>query len=127
MTDLTKETDRADGVFHTMYKTLINNVQLSTLPLQLADSNWILLNRESSVHAFKNVVLLDKTKEHPEGDMLVVYSNGGSQKLHMWVILEKIDVSCYPRLLANILSLATIMNQFGVTLDLKQEHAFLFG
>ena len=55
----------------------------------------------------------------------MVYSNDGSQELHMVEHFGNVDMWYNVDSLANNLSLTQLMDQFRVMMDLEKEHAFL--
>jgi hypothetical protein len=60
---------------------------------------------------------------HPEGKKLRVFTNGGFMDSDMVGRFGDIDVWYNPKSIANILSLACIIDNFRVTLDSSKEHA----
>ena len=83
----------------------------------LINPNWVLLDSESTVNVFRNRRLLTDVMEHPLKECLRVYSTGGSQDSYMVGKFGGLRVWYNHKSLANILSLALVMNSFRVTLD----------
>jgi hypothetical protein len=101
----------------------MNHIQL-TMSLATLDRVLILLDSESTVHVFNNNELLSDVREHPEGKTLRVHTNGGVMDSSMVGRFGDIDVWYNPNSIANILSLALIIDSYRVTLDSTIEHAF---
>jgi AAA ATPase containing von Willebrand factor type A (vWA) domain len=101
----------------------MNHIQLTTSSATL-DKAWILLDSESTVHVFNNKELLSEVRRHPEGKTLRVHTNGGVMDSDMVGRFGDIDVWYNPNSIANILSLALIVDTYRVTLDSRIEHAF---
>ena len=75
----------------------------------LINPNWILLDSESTVCVFCNKDLLTNIGESPDGEVLKVYTNGGSQESKLVGTLEGFGEVWYnPKSLANILSMAAV-------------------
>jgi hypothetical protein len=90
----------------------------------ILDQALILLDSQSTVHVFDNKELLTDIKVHPEGKTLQVFTNGGHMDSQMVGCFGDIHVWYNPNSIANILSLALIVDSFRVTLDSRVEHAF---
>jgi len=84
----------------------------------LINPNWILLDSESTVCVFCNKDLLTNIGESPDGEVLKVYTNGGSQESKLVGTLEGFGEVWYnPKSLANILSMAAVRRRFRITMD----------
>jgi hypothetical protein len=101
----------------------MNHIQLTTSTATL-DPNLILLDSESTVHVFNNKDLLTDIRLHPKGEVLRVHSNGGCMDSRMVGRFGDIDVWYNPNSIANILSLALVIDSYRVVMDSKVEHAF---
>lgn len=101
-----------------------NHVQLTMSSVTL-DRASILLDSQSSVHVFNNKELLTDVRMHPAGKTLTVYTNGGHMVSEMVGRFGDIDVWYNPKSIANILSLALIIDKHHVVFNSKTEHAFL--
>jgi AAA ATPase containing von Willebrand factor type A (vWA) domain len=116
-THILSQTHTISGEDHT------NHIQL-TSPTAILDQGLILLDSESSVHVFNNKELLNNIRMHPEGRTLRVYTNGGHMDSEMVGSFGDVEVWYNPNSIANILSLALIVDHYRVTLDSSVEHAF---
>jgi Zinc knuckle. len=116
-THILSQTHAISGEAHT------NHIQL-TSPTAILDQSLILLDSESSVHVFNNKELLNNIRMHPEGKTLRVFTNGGHMDSEMVGSFGDVEVWYNPNSIANILSLALIVDEYRVTLDSKIEHAF---
>jgi hypothetical protein len=83
------------------------------------------LDSQSTVHVFNNKELLTDIRMHPEGRTLRVFTNGGHMDSQMVGRFGDIDVWYNPNSIANILSLALIVDCYHVTMDSRVEHAFI--
>ena len=82
------------------------------------DTNWILLDSESTVSIFRNGRLLKNIRESENPKGLRVYGNGGSQDAHLVGDLPGFGPVWYnPQSLANILLLAEVRKLCRVTMD----------
>ena len=102
----------------------LNQIQLTISPGTL-DASLILLDSQSTVHVFNNKTLLTDIKRHPEGRTLRVFTNGGYLDSVMVGMFGNINVWYNPKSIANILSLALIVDSYRVTFDSARERAFL--
>lgn len=101
----------------------LNHIQLATSSGTL-DPALILLDSQSTVHVFNNTELLTNVRSHPEGKTLRVFTNGGYMDSTMVGCFGNINVWYNPKSIANILSLALVIDSYRVTLDSKIEHVF---
>jgi hypothetical protein len=101
-----------------------DHIQL-TSPTVTLGRDLILLDSQSSVHVFNNKELLTQVRMHPKGKTLTVYTNGGQMVSEMVGKFGDLDVWYNPNSIANILSLALIVERHRVFFDSKIEHAFL--
>ena len=87
--------------------------------------NWILLDSESSEHIFMNKNLLEDVETTTDGEVLKLFSNGGSIDTNQKGKFGNLTVWYNPHSLANILSLALVTEQYRVTLDTGVDNAFI--
>ena len=105
----------------------LQNVSLTQSPRSsLITPNWILLDSESTIYTFCNKDLLTNICESPDGKILKVYTNGGSQESKKVGTLEGFGEVWYnPKSLANILSMAAVRKQFRITMDSSVDAAMI--
>ena len=90
----------------------------------LINPNWILLDSESTVCVFRNRKFLTNIGESSDGEVLKVYTNGGSQESTQVGTLEGFGEVWYnPKSLANILSMAAVRRRFRITMDTQADAA----
>ena len=79
------------------------------------DSNWVLLDTQSTVHLFKPSNLLTNIHTVNDGSCLTCYSNGGSQRSDQQGCFSTFGtVWCNPDAIANILSFAIVSDVFPI-------------
>jgi len=82
------------------------------------DNNWILLDTQSNIDIFCNRGLLKNVRKVPDGNHLVLRSNGGSLETDMIGDVRGYGTVWYhPDSLANILSFANVRKKFNVHMD----------
>ena len=88
--------------------------------------NCVLLNSESSAHTFRNADLLETTWLGP--DKLTLRGNGGDMTTYQQGSIKNLPMEhpawYHPDVIANILSLALIKDQFRVTYDSESGGVF---
>jgi hypothetical protein len=102
----------------------MNHIQQLTTSTGTLDPNLILLDSKSTVHVFNNKDLLMDIRLHPKGHVLRVHSNGGCMDSRMVGRFGDIGVWYNPNSIANILSLALVIDNYCVVMDSKVEYAF---
>ena len=114
---------------HAVGNTVSNalNVSLTQSPRSsLINPNWVLLDSESTVCVFRNRNFLTKIGEPSDGEVLKVYTNGGSQESTQVGTSEGFgEVWFNPKSLANILSMAAVQRKFKITMDTSVDAAML--
>ena len=88
------------------------------------DSNWILLDTQSTVHLFKSSRLVTNIQSASDGSTLTCFSNGGSHDSSLEGIFGDFGTVWHnPDAIANILSFASVSDKFQIDF-VQHQNAF---